>query len=109
MSKKKHKPDQPLHFLKEWREFRGFTQENLAEAVGTDKSVISLLESGGRGLSDKWARRLSGPLRTSAGMILDHDPNSLATSILEIWGEVPDDQKAQAQAVLETFRKRKSA
>lgn len=109
MGKKKRKSEQPLHFLKEWREFRSLTQEQLASEVGTDKSVISLLESGGRGLSDKWARRLAGPLRTSAGMILDHDPNRLPTSILEIWGEVPEDQKDQARAVLETFRKRKSA
>ena len=40
----------PPNFLRSWREHRGLTQGQLAEMVGTTGSVISLLESGARGL-----------------------------------------------------------
>jgi transcriptional regulator with XRE-family HTH domain len=82
------------------------TQEQLADAVGTDKGVISLLESGARGLSDKWLRRLAPILKTSAGHLLDHDPNDLPTDIIDIWASIPERDKGTAKRVLESFRKR---
>ena len=103
---KSKSPGRPLHFLKEWREFRHLTQEALAAAVGTSKSVISLIESGGRKLSDKWARRLAIPLKVRPGWLLDQDPYEMSTSILEVWGSIPEDQQAQAIMVLKTFVKK---
>jgi transcriptional regulator with XRE-family HTH domain len=81
------------------------TQEQLAIAVGTDKGVISLLESGSRGLSDKWLRRLAPILETSPGHLLDHDPENLPTDIIDIWSRIADDDKPTAKRVLESFRK----
>jgi transcriptional regulator with XRE-family HTH domain len=81
------------------------TQEQLAVAVGTDKGVISLLESGSRGLSDKWLRRLAPILETSPGHLLDHDPENLPTDIIDIWSRIADDDKPTAKRVLESFRK----
>lgn len=85
------------------------TQEQLAAATGTTAGVISLLESGKRGLSLKWLEKFAKPLRTTPGMILDHDPNDLDTSILEIWATVPEESRSQAKAVLGTFAKKNSA
>ena len=98
-------PDGPENYLRAWREFRKMTQEQLADAVGTDKGVISLLESGSRGLSPKWLRRLAPVLQTTPGHLLDHDPNSLPTDILEIWASIDERDKPTAQRVLESFRK----
>jgi transcriptional regulator with XRE-family HTH domain len=36
----------PKHFLKEWRQFRFQTQQQLAEKVETSKSLISRYETG---------------------------------------------------------------
>jgi len=105
---KSGKSAQPDHFLKEWREFRRMTQEQLADAVDTTKGVISLLESGDRGLSDKWARRLAPALQTQPGWLLDYDPETLPTSILEVWASIPADQQEQAIKVLQTFIKKAS-
>ena len=96
--------DRPSH-LRTWREFRRMTQGALAEAVGTTGSVISLLESGDRGLSNKWLRRLAPVLGTTPGHLLDSDPHSVSDDILEIWASIPEDRKAQAIQVLSTFRK----
>lgn len=100
--------EKPLHHLKEWREFRKLTQQQLADAVDTDKSVISLIENGGMGLTDKWARRFATPLRTRAGLIIDYDPNDLPTSILEIWANIPEEARPQAETILKTFFQRRA-
>lgn len=95
----------PQNHLRAWREFRGMTQAELGEAVDTTGAVISLLESGDRGLSDKWLRKLAPALRTKPGILLDYDPNELSTAILEVWAEIPDERKAQAIEILQTFKK----
>ena len=91
--------------LRAWREFRRMTQVQLADAVGTKGSVISLLESGDRRLSDKWLRRLAPTLQTTPGHLLDYDPEDVPTDLLEIWASIPEDRRAQAIEVLNTFRK----
>lgn len=101
---KPKKPEGALHHLREWREYREMSQEQLAEAVGTTKGVISLIESGNRGLSDKWARRLAPALRTRPGWLLDHDPHTLPSDILEVWSAIPVERQSQALKVLETFQ-----
>lgn len=107
MSKRKTK--KPVNNLRAWREFRELTQDELAALVGTNGSVISLLESGSRGLSLKWLLKLAPALKTKPGMILDHDPNNLDTSILEIWANVPDDLKPIARENLQNFAKKNRA
>lgn len=90
--------------LRAWREFRELTQEDLAEAVGTTGSVISMIESGSRGLSDKWLRKLAPALGTTPGYLLDHDPNDLPTDIIDIWTSIPDRDKPTALRILEGFK-----
>ena len=91
--------------LKAWRKFRHLTQEELADAVGTTKAVISNLETGARPLSAKWLDKFAPVLNTSAGYILDHDPNDLPTAVLDVWAEIPADQREQALKVLQSFRR----
>jgi transcriptional regulator with XRE-family HTH domain len=93
------------NYLRAWREFRELTQEQLADKVGTDKGVISLLESGARRLSDKWLRKLAPALNTTPGHLLDHDPNNMPTDILDIWSKIDDRDRAQAARVLSSFVK----
>lgn len=94
-----------LHFLKEWRKFRGLTQQQLADEARTDKSVISLIENGKRGLSDEWAHTLAPILGTTPGFLYDHDPNTLDTALIDAVRRVPAESRDQALAILETFRK----
>lgn len=47
------------NFLEAWRKRRKMTLEELATQIGTSPSVIGYLESGERGLSAKWLRRLA--------------------------------------------------
>jgi transcriptional regulator with XRE-family HTH domain len=105
----KRKRSAPANNLRAWREYRQLTQDELAALIGTNGSVISLLESGTRGLSLKWLQKLAPALKTKPGILLDHDPNDLDTAILEIWANVPDNLRPLARENLATFAKKNSA
>lgn len=96
---------EPANYLRAWREFRKMSQDELADAVGTAKGVISLLENNKRPLSDKWLRKLAEALDTRPGHILDVDPNELDNDIVDIWTRIPERDREQAARVLRTFTK----
>lgn len=74
--------------LKAWREYRDLSQAELADKVGTNANMISYLETGERGLSLKWLRRLAPALDTNVGMLAQYDPNDLSEDLIEIWATV---------------------
>lgn len=92
------------NYLGEWRRFRRMTQEELADKVGTTKAVISLLESGQRPLSAKWLRKIAPVLETTPGHLLDHDPESLPSDVLDIWSAISERERPRALRVLESFK-----
>lgn len=81
------------NFLKVWREFRRMTQAELAEKVGTNANMIGYLETGERGLSLKWLRRLAPALDTNVGMLAQFDPNDLDNDLIEIWATASNRDK----------------
>jgi transcriptional regulator with XRE-family HTH domain len=91
------------HYLKEWRKFRGMTQQDLADRLETSKSVISDMERGELQLSPKWLRRIAPILETQPGHILDHDPNELDSDIIDIWAHIDLDKRETAINVLKQF------
>ena len=95
----------PNH-LKAWREFHDLTQAELAEKVGTNQNMIAYLESGERGLSAKWLRKLAPALKTTPGHLLDHNPNEMSADIYDIWMHADSRQKRQiadiAKAIVKT-------
>ena len=92
----------PNH-LQAWRLFRKMTQAELAEKVGTNQNMIGYLENGERGLSAKWLRRLAPALKTTPGMLLDHDPSELSADILDIWGSADVRQRRQIADIAKTI------
>lgn len=81
------------------------TQQEVADALGTAKSVISDLERGVVQLSDKWLRRLAPVLKTQPGYILDYVPEDLDNDILDIAMSIDPQDRAQAIKVLRSFIK----
>lgn len=96
--------DDGRNYLKDWREYRGFKQEELADIVGTTKAVISLLENQKRPLSDKWLRKFADALKTTQGRILDTDPNSARAEYLDLWDhKLRKEDQARALRVLRSL------
>lgn len=88
-----------------WREYRKMTQAKLADAVGTNANMISMLENAERGLSAKWLRRLAPILDTTPGMLLDHNPFDLDSDVLDIWTKADQRQKRQLTEIARTLIK----
>jgi transcriptional regulator with XRE-family HTH domain len=97
--------ERPPHYLREWRKFRGMTQQELADALDTSKSVISDMERGELQLSPKWLRRIAPILKTQPGHILDYDPAQVDTDIIDIWSRIDATDRDQAVRVLRSFVK----
>jgi transcriptional regulator with XRE-family HTH domain len=71
-------------FLKQWREYRDITQEELAERVGMSVGNISQLERGLQGYSQEGLESLAEALRCDPGHLLTVDP-SKDDAIWSIW------------------------
>lgn len=89
--------------LKAWREFRRMTQEELAAKADTTASQISMLESGERGLTHKWALKLAPILKTNPGHLFDTDPLELDNDVHDIWINIDKRDRARALKVLRSF------
>lgn len=81
------------------------TLEEVGDAVGTTKAVIQQLETGRTGLSHKWLLKLAPVFGTSPGFLLDHDPNEVPTGMLDIWSDIPAEDRPKALEVLKAFKK----
>jgi len=96
-----------VNHLRAWREFRGLSQDKLAELAvpPTKGNVIHQLETGKQRLSDKWLYRLAPALGTTPGFLMDHDPNDLDTAFLEAALGVAPADRPQVLQILKTFRR----
>lgn len=91
------------NYLKQWRNKAGLTLEQLAEKVGTNKSVIYLLENEQRPLSAKWLRKLADALGTTPGRILDVNPEEANAEVLDIWDHIRAKDRPTAIRVLRSL------
>lgn len=97
----------PNH-LRAWRLEKGLTQQELADRVEpkTTANMIQYLESGERGLSLKWLRRLADAMEMSVGHLSDHAPGDVDADVLDFWaGKLDRAQKRQLAAIAEAIAK----
>lgn len=89
-------------YLREWREFRGFTQEQLAERMDTNKGQVSKLETGAQRLNDVWISRAAHALAVEPGDLLRDPARPTADDLLR--GATPE-KRRQALVVIEAMMK----
>lgn len=96
-------PTRPTrHYLKEWREFRQLTQQQLAERLDTGKDQISRWENGGRSMSFEVQCALAEALSISPADIF-RDP--LAPTADDLLRQATPDQKEMALTFIKTLLK----
>lgn len=94
------------NYVGAWREHRGKTQEQLADDIKTTAPVISLLESGDRGLNAKWLRKLSKALNATPTDLLERDPKQeppFVSQVLSIAERIRADDRKRVLSVLQGF------
>lgn len=64
------------HFIKEWREFRGLTQEQLADVLNTTKASVSRIESLKQAYTQDILEACSDVLGVHVGTLLTRAPTA---------------------------------
>ena len=96
-------PKQPFrHYLKEWREKRDLTQQQLADRLETGKDQISRWESGKRGMSAEVVAALAEALQIEPSDIF-RDPSMPSAD--ELLRHATPDQRRLAFQLIETALK----
>lgn len=62
-------------YVREWREARGLTQQQLADAIGRDKSIISKLERGLSGITSATMNGIAKALGANPGALYEPPPD----------------------------------
>ena len=70
------------HFLREWREKKGLTQEQLGQRVNSGKDQISRWEKGGRSLKLETQYALAHALGIEPGDLFHHPDQPSADALL---------------------------
>ena len=68
------KQERPTYYFKQWRKYRGLTQEMLAERIHATASTISQLETGKQGFTNSTLEALAEALNCQPGDLLMRDP-----------------------------------
>lgn len=86
------------HFIKEWRNFRGLTQEQLAERAGMTANNLSQLENFRQRYSGDGLDRLAEALNCEPGQLLMVNP-SKDDAIWSLWEKAKPGERQQIVAV----------
>ncbi len=92
------------HYIREWREFRGMTQDALAEEIGMTKASISRVENHKQPYSQVMLESIARALNTTAADLIGHDPRA-DDPMRPLWDIADSDQRLQIAAVAEALLK----
>lgn len=92
------------HFIRQWREYRGLTQEQLAERIDVTAGTISQLENGRISYTQPTLEAIAEALQTTPGDILNVDPTREG-AIWSIWETLATADREQVIKIVRTFQK----
>jgi len=93
----------PRHYIREWRKFRGLTQERLAERTPYTTGAISQLETGRTSYTQGMLEALAAALDCQPGDLLSRNPN-VDGSVVQLFNDLPDDKRRLAIEMLKALR-----
>lgn len=73
-------------FIRQWREHRSLTQEQLADRLDMTASFLSMLERGQRGYTQETLEAIAFALQTDAASLIMRDPTD-ETAVWSIWDQ----------------------
>lgn len=97
--KKTERSNGPRHFIRQWRKYRGLTQEQLAGRLGVVTSSVSQLETGKQGYSQPVLEELAVALNCSVTDLLGVDPTKEG-EVVDLMRLINDRNRDQAIRVL---------
>lgn len=97
-------PQQPRHFIKEWRKHKGLTQDQLAERIGIDKGYLSKIENGKRRYDQPFLEAAATVLQCAPADLIMRDPTD-PDGIWSVWDTLPQAQRVQIVEIAKTLKR----
>ena len=91
-------------YIRQWREFRSLTLEQLGERLDMTASHLSMLERGQRGYTQETLESIARALQTDAASLLMRNPAD-PDAIWTIWDEAKPGQRRQIVEIAKTLIK----
>ena len=98
---KKPKHTRERHFLREWRDFRGLSQEDAADRAIISRSLLSRIEGGKSPYDQDKLERLAQVYGCSVADLIGRDPN--AQPRIPIF-DLPEDDRERVEAFVRALR-----
>lgn len=95
-------PNHRPTFIRQWRLYRGYSLDKLAQMVPMDKSNLSKVERGILPYNQEMLERLADALMTDVASLLIRDPTR-PQAIWTIWEQASPGEKAQIESVAEAL------
>lgn len=97
----------PQHYVREWRDFMGWTQEELAEMADVSLSKISRIENGKRGLKAGFLRELATISKVPASALLEVNPateeGARTANMLQAWNMLTSSQQSDVLKMIRSL------
>lgn len=92
-------------FLKEWREYRGLTQEQAAERLNVSRTLLSKIENAKSPYTQGFMEAAAEAYMCDVPDLIVRDPNSPIWSIYDTLKALPKAAQEQVGEIVKTFRK----
>lgn len=90
-------------FFREWRTFRGLSQERAAELIGIDRTSLGRIENGKQIYSEPVVEAMANAYQCDPNDLFVRDPND-PEGLWAIIDGIPATGRAQAVAVLKALK-----
>lgn len=95
------------HFIKEWREHRGLTQEQVADRVGIAATTWGRIENGKSPYSQDFLEEAAYALNCEPWDLLNRDP-SKEGEVYDLMRHLDEAQKREAETFIRFLAERKN-
>ena len=92
-------------FLREWREYRGLTQEQAVERLNISRALLSKIENAKSPYTQGFMEAAAEAYGCEVADLIMRDPNSPVWSIYDTLQNLPRDQQEHVEQIVKTFRK----
>jgi len=93
----------PRHYVREWRKFRGLTQERLAERTPFSPGAISQLETARTNYTQDMIEALAQALDCLPGDLISRNPYAEG-DVIFLFNALPEDKRRIAIEMLKTLK-----
>lgn len=96
------------HFIREWREYRGLTQEQAAERIGMSYTSVGRIENSQVPYSQDFLEAAAFAYNCEPWDLLNRDPNKEG-EVIDLMRHLDDARRAEAENFLRYLSEKKSS